>query len=82
MLEEDLFPVSLSVEERIRHWLFLFSHSMSANQNGFFTSAHEKALTAVLCQKKRYVAMGIGLEPGWIEAESKLKPEDIIVIEP
>ncbi|KAI3761075.1 hypothetical protein L1987_51482 [Smallanthus sonchifolius] len=53
VLEEDLFPVSLSVEERIRHWLFLFSHSESAHKNDIFTPAHEKALTAVLCQKKR-----------------------------
>ncbi|KAI3767597.1 hypothetical protein L2E82_17844 [Cichorium intybus] len=53
VFEEGLFPVSLSVEERIRHWLFLFSHSVSIHQNGIFTPAHEKALTAVLCQKKR-----------------------------
>ncbi|KAF5780412.1 putative sister chromatid cohesion protein Pds5 [Helianthus annuus] len=53
VLEEDLFPVSLSVEERIRHWIFLFSHSVSAYKDGMFTAAHEKALTAVLCQKKR-----------------------------
>nr|XP_043616578.1 sister chromatid cohesion protein pds5 isoform X2 [Erigeron canadensis] len=53
VLEEDMFPVSLSVEERIRHWLFIFSHSASAQKNGFFSSAHEKALTAVLCQKNR-----------------------------
>ncbi|KAK1422159.1 hypothetical protein QVD17_25081 [Tagetes erecta] len=53
VLEEDLFPVALSVEERIRHWLFLFSHSESAHKNGIFTPAHEKALAAVLCQKKR-----------------------------
>lgn len=53
VLEEDLFPVSLSIEERIRHWIFLFSHSESAHKNGIFTPAHEKALTAVLCQKRR-----------------------------
>ncbi|KAJ9566794.1 hypothetical protein OSB04_002760 [Centaurea solstitialis] len=53
VLQEDLFPISLSVEERTRHWLFLFSHSVSAQQNGIFSSAHERALTAVLCQKKR-----------------------------
>ncbi|KAD2805787.1 hypothetical protein E3N88_39164 [Mikania micrantha] len=53
VLEEDLFPVSLSVEERIRHWLFLFSHAESAHKNDMFTPAHVKALTAVLCQKKR-----------------------------
>ncbi|KAI7739411.1 hypothetical protein M8C21_010754 [Ambrosia artemisiifolia] len=53
VLEEDLFPVSLSVEERIRHWVFLFSHLVSAHKDGIFTTAHEKALTAVLCQKKR-----------------------------
>lgn len=53
VLEEDLFPISLSVEERTRHWLFLFSKLVSADQNGIFSSAHEKALTAVLCQKKR-----------------------------
>ncbi|KAL7603365.1 hypothetical protein Lser_V15G19189 [Lactuca serriola] len=55
ILEESLFPISLSVEERTRHWLFLFSHSASASdhRNAIFTSAHEKALTAILCQKKR-----------------------------
>lgn len=53
VLEKDLFPVSLSVEERIRHWLFLFSNSVPDHKNGFFSSAHEKALTAVVSQKKR-----------------------------
>ncbi|GJS02689.1 sister chromatid cohesion protein PDS5 homolog A isoform X1 [Tanacetum coccineum] len=53
VLEKDLFPDSLSVEERIRHWLFLFSHSVSDHKVGFFSSAHEKALTAVVSQKKR-----------------------------
>ncbi|XP_024962740.1 sister chromatid cohesion protein PDS5 homolog A isoform X3 [Cynara cardunculus var. scolymus] len=53
VLEEDLFPISLSVEERTRHWLFLFSHLVSAHQNGIFSSAHERALTAVLSKKKR-----------------------------
>ncbi|PWA56289.1 ARM repeat superfamily protein [Artemisia annua] len=53
VLEKDLFPVSLSVEERIRHWLFLFSNSVLDHKNGFFSSAHEKALTAVVSQKKR-----------------------------
>ncbi|PWA83208.1 ARM repeat superfamily protein [Artemisia annua] len=53
VLEKNLFPVSLSVEERIRHWLFLFSNSAPDHKNGFFSSAHEKALTAVVSQKKR-----------------------------
>ncbi|KAJ0816353.1 putative sister chromatid cohesion protein Pds5 [Helianthus annuus] len=61
VLEEDLFPVSLSVEERIRHWIFLFSHSVSAYKDGMFTAAHEKALTAVLCQKKRLLKSYVAL---------------------
>ncbi|KAJ0629704.1 putative sister chromatid cohesion protein Pds5 [Helianthus annuus] len=61
VLEEDLFPASLSVEERIRHWIFLFSHSVSAYKDGMFTAAHEKALTAVLCQKKRLLKSYVAL---------------------
>ncbi|KAL4583130.1 hypothetical protein LXL04_007694 [Taraxacum kok-saghyz] len=54
VVEESLFPVSLSVEERTRHWLFLFSHwLLSTHPKGISTSPHHKAFTAILCQKKR-----------------------------
>ncbi|KAF9608421.1 hypothetical protein IFM89_009787 [Coptis chinensis] len=46
VLAEDLFPSSLSVEERMRHWIFLFS---------VFTAAHVKALHSILSQKWRYL---------------------------
>nr|XP_027093191.1 sister chromatid cohesion protein PDS5 homolog A-like isoform X3 [Coffea arabica] len=44
VLAEDLFPVSLSVEERTNHWIFLSS---------LFTPLHVKALNAILSQKRR-----------------------------
>ncbi|PIA47377.1 hypothetical protein AQUCO_01400210v1 [Aquilegia coerulea] len=44
VLAEDLFPAGLSVEERMRHWIFLFS---------IFTPAHEKAFSSILSQKWR-----------------------------
>lgn len=44
VLAEDLFPSNLPVEERIRHWIFLFS---------VFTSAHLKAFSSILSQKWR-----------------------------
>lgn len=40
----DLFAPSLSVEERTRHWISLFS---------LFTPLHMKALTTILSQKRR-----------------------------
>ncbi|KAK1301184.1 hypothetical protein QJS10_CPB13g01215 [Acorus calamus] len=44
VLAEDLFPASLSVEQRTRHWVTFFS---------FFTPHHVKALNAILAQKQR-----------------------------
>ncbi|KAK1263732.1 hypothetical protein QJS04_geneDACA022342 [Acorus gramineus] len=44
VLAEDLFPASLSVEQRTRHWVTFFS---------FFTPNHLKALNAILAQKQR-----------------------------
>ncbi|KAK9271081.1 hypothetical protein L1049_026670 [Liquidambar formosana] len=45
VLAEDLFPVPLSVEERTRHWIFMFS---------LFSSLHVKALNSILSQKRRF----------------------------
>lgn len=45
VLVEDLFPAELSIEERTRHWIRLFS---------LFNNHHEKALGYVLLQKQRY----------------------------
>ncbi|KAL8170975.1 hypothetical protein V2J09_022779 [Rumex salicifolius] len=44
VLAEDLFPNSLQVEERTRHWIFLYS---------LFSPAHVKALNFVLSLKRR-----------------------------
>ncbi|KAF5450729.1 hypothetical protein F2P56_031056 [Juglans regia] len=44
VLAEDLFPAHLSVEERTRHWIHLFS---------IFTPLHIKALNSILSQKRR-----------------------------
>ncbi|XXG74106.1 hypothetical protein AAC387_Pa07g2909 [Persea americana] len=44
VLAEDLFPATLTVEERARHWTSSFT---------FFTSAHMKALNSILSQKRR-----------------------------
>nr|XP_023895228.1 sister chromatid cohesion protein PDS5 homolog A isoform X3 [Quercus suber] len=44
VLAEDLFPVLLSVVERTRHWIHLFS---------LFTPLHVKALNSILSQKRR-----------------------------
>ncbi|XP_010242780.1 PREDICTED: sister chromatid cohesion protein PDS5 homolog A isoform X2 [Nelumbo nucifera] len=44
VLAEDLFPASLSIEERTRHWISLFSH---------FAPPHIKALNSILSQKRR-----------------------------
>ncbi|KAK6132309.1 hypothetical protein DH2020_033933 [Rehmannia glutinosa] len=40
----DLFPASLSIEERTRHWIFIFS---------LFKPPHLKALKIILSQKRR-----------------------------
>ncbi|KAL0351487.1 UNVERIFIED_CONTAM: Sister chromatid cohesion protein pds5 [Sesamum calycinum] len=40
----DLFPSSLSIEERTRHWIFMFS---------LFKPPHLKALKTILSQKRR-----------------------------
>lgn len=45
VLADDLFPASLPPEERVRHWMALFS---------FFTLPHCKALNSILAQKQRY----------------------------
>ncbi|KAL3513624.1 hypothetical protein ACH5RR_026341 [Cinchona calisaya] len=45
ILAEDVFPVSLSVEERTKHWIFMFS---------LFTPLHLKALNTILSQKRRF----------------------------
>ncbi|XP_038899210.1 sister chromatid cohesion protein PDS5 homolog A isoform X2 [Benincasa hispida] len=44
VLVEDLFPADLSIEERTKHWIRLFS---------LFNNHHEKALGYVLLQKQR-----------------------------
>ncbi|XP_062146859.1 sister chromatid cohesion protein PDS5 homolog B isoform X2 [Alnus glutinosa] len=44
VLAEDLFPALLSVEERTRHWIHLFS---------LFTPLHVKAFSSILSQKRR-----------------------------
>ncbi|XP_075075380.1 sister chromatid cohesion protein PDS5 homolog B isoform X9 [Nicotiana tabacum] len=44
VLADSLFPGSLSVEDRTRHWVFMFS---------LFTPCHLKALNAILSQKLR-----------------------------
>ncbi|KAL5704355.1 hypothetical protein ACHQM5_022795 [Ranunculus cassubicifolius] len=44
VLAEDLFPPGLSVEERMSHWVFLFS---------VFAPAHVKAFDSILSQKWR-----------------------------
>ncbi|KAL9683642.1 hypothetical protein QQ045_015467 [Rhodiola kirilowii] len=45
LLAEELFPDSLSVKERTRHWIAMFSH---------FDSLHIKALNTILLQKARF----------------------------
>ncbi|KAJ8563635.1 hypothetical protein K7X08_032087 [Anisodus acutangulus] len=44
VLADSLFPASLSIEDRTRHWVFMFS---------LFTPCHLKALNAILSQKLR-----------------------------
>lgn len=57
VLADSLFPGSLSVEDRTRHWVFMFS---------LFTPCHLKALNAILSQKLRYFG------EIWISLTSKL----------
>uniref|UniRef100_A0A7N0TLY4 Sister chromatid cohesion protein PDS5 homolog A n=1 Tax=Kalanchoe fedtschenkoi TaxID=63787 RepID=A0A7N0TLY4_KALFE len=45
LLAEELFPQSLSVKERTRHWIAMFSR---------FDFLHLKALNAILLQKARF----------------------------
>ncbi|KAK7321020.1 hypothetical protein VNO77_31092 [Canavalia gladiata] len=45
VLADDLFPEHLSTEERTKHWIHQFS---------LFSSPHEKALNAILTQKRRF----------------------------
>ncbi|XP_055832582.1 sister chromatid cohesion protein PDS5 homolog B isoform X3 [Solanum dulcamara] len=44
VLADTLFPASLSIEDKTRHWVFMFS---------LFTPCHLKALNAILSQKLR-----------------------------
>ncbi|RZC54499.1 hypothetical protein C5167_013360 [Papaver somniferum] len=44
VLADDLFPPTLSVEEKMKHWIHMFS---------LFTGAHTKALNTILSQKWR-----------------------------
>ncbi|XP_010322915.1 sister chromatid cohesion protein PDS5 homolog B isoform X2 [Solanum lycopersicum] len=44
VLTDTLFPASLSIEDKIRHWVFMFS---------LFTPCHLKVLNAILSQKLR-----------------------------
>jgi len=46
VLANDLFPEDLSVEERTKHWMHMFS---------LFSFPHEKALDNILTQKRRYL---------------------------
>lgn len=48
LLADDLFPASLCIEERTRHWTFL----LSLTEN--FTAFHVNALNSILYQKRRY----------------------------
>ncbi|KAI3984094.1 hypothetical protein MKX01_035221 [Papaver californicum] len=45
VLADDLFPPTLSVEEKMKHWILMFS---------LFTVAHTKALNTILSQKQRF----------------------------
>lgn len=45
VLADDLFPEHLSVEERTKHWIHMFS---------LFSPFHERALDSILAQKRRY----------------------------
>eukprot|EP00256_Glycine_max_P066679 XP_025981274.1 uncharacterized protein LOC102668501 [Glycine max] len=45
VLANDLFPEDLSVEERTKHWMHMFS---------LFSFPHEKALDNILTQKRRF----------------------------
>ncbi|KAH9609835.1 hypothetical protein KSS87_019300 [Heliosperma pusillum] len=45
LLAQDLFPASLPGQDRMGHWIYLYS---------LFTPAHVKALNLILCQKKRF----------------------------
>ncbi|CAO2834529.1 unnamed protein product [Amaranthus hypochondriacus] len=45
LLAVELFPASLPTDDKMRHWIYLYS---------IFTSAHVKALNVILCQKRRF----------------------------
>lgn len=45
ILSDNLFPKHLSVVERTKQWIHIFS---------LFSSLHEKALNTILIQKRRY----------------------------
>ncbi|GMJ02433.1 hypothetical protein like AT1G77600 [Hibiscus trionum] len=47
VIEEELFPILLPIEERTRHWIHLFS---------LFSPSHVKAVSAILSQKRRLQA--------------------------
>ncbi|KAL3641267.1 hypothetical protein CASFOL_016235 [Castilleja foliolosa] len=68
----DLFPASLSTEERTRHWIFMFS---------LFEPLHLKALKTILTQKRRLRdglkdfldLWNLTEDNGSLEAEKKLE---------
>ncbi|XP_010692404.2 sister chromatid cohesion protein PDS5 homolog B isoform X2 [Beta vulgaris subsp. vulgaris] len=45
LLAMDFFPSSLPGDDRMRHWIYLYS---------MFTPAHVNALNLILCQKRRF----------------------------
>ncbi|XP_021759751.1 sister chromatid cohesion protein PDS5 homolog A-like isoform X2 [Chenopodium quinoa] len=45
LLAVDFFPASLPVDDKLKHWIYLYS---------IFTSAHVNALNLILCQKRRF----------------------------
>jgi len=45
VLADNLFPEHLSVAERTKHWIHMFS---------LFSPHHEMALNTILVQKRRY----------------------------
>ncbi|KAL2892981.1 Sister chromatid cohesion protein PDS5-like protein A [Bienertia sinuspersici] len=45
LLSEDLFPASLLGDDRMRHWIYLYS---------LFSPAHVNALNSILSQKRRF----------------------------
>lgn len=46
----DLFPACLSIEEKTKHWISIFSH---------FKPPHLRAMKTILSQKRRYLIQSI-----------------------